>query len=276
MLPHVIALSSAAAREIRRFSAAGGVVVTDAEPAVFDQHGRRRSSPSLADLTGSKGPINIAPELLQATGGVDVKSLLQFRQLLESSGIYPIVSISLNDGTIATDISAHLFTSGKSLIIGLQRDGNSNTGSENVVLHLKHMSYVYDLRHSGPPRHGKLIQFTLDNVEPALIAITEEPIGSVSIKGPTKTRPGSAAEFSIFPPTSSPIKRVVHFEAVAPDGTIMPNYDGNITVLNKPAIWKLSVTSNDPSGNWTIRAVDVPGGQHLEFSLFVHNTLSIP
>jgi len=50
LLPHTIAMSPAEAEEIRRFVSLGGVVVADAEPGIFDEHGRKSAKPLLSEV----------------------------------------------------------------------------------------------------------------------------------------------------------------------------------------------------------------------------------
>ena len=57
VLPHAIALSPAAAERIQAFAKAGGIVLADTQPGVFDAHGRRLAAPP------SVGSVTLMPEL---------------------------------------------------------------------------------------------------------------------------------------------------------------------------------------------------------------------
>ncbi len=57
ILPRVLALSDAEAAVIRDYARRGGHVIADHLPGCFDQHGRGRPRPALADLFGSEGAV---------------------------------------------------------------------------------------------------------------------------------------------------------------------------------------------------------------------------
>ena len=54
VLPQVRALSPAEAKAISDFVAAGGTVIADGTPGIFDAHGRKMTKPLLADIFGAR------------------------------------------------------------------------------------------------------------------------------------------------------------------------------------------------------------------------------
>ncbi len=58
--------------------------------------------------------------------------------------------------------------------------------------------------------------------------------------------------------------RVIHIEAIAPDGSAVPEYTTNLAIHGGFGIWRLTLAPNEPTGTWTIRINDVLGGQRLE------------
>jgi glycosyl hydrolase family 42 (putative beta-galactosidase) len=272
LLPHAIALSPAEAQQIRNFATAGGMVLTDSEPGLFDVHSRRLARPLLADLTGAGGPIVLMPELQQDAKAGDPASLTRMRQILEKAGTLPRFSLSTPGGELAADIDARVFCSGEATIIGLQRDGaerGDNIGGDTVV-GFKEPVYVYDLRHPGPAQHAAQITLTLDAVGPALIAVAPTPLPELAVAGPAQARLGTAAEFTVTPVGATPAgKRIVHVEAIAPDGTATRALTANITVDGGHAAWQLPLALTDPVGNWTVRIIDVLAGRTMQHTLTV-------
>jgi hypothetical protein len=275
LLPHSIAMSPEEARQIRDFASAGGAVVTDSEPGVFDAHSRRLARPFLADLTRIGRLIPLIPELQENTSSNGLTSLARMRQILQMAGIIPRFSISIPRGALATDIDARVFRTGDVIIIGLQRDwiDGGDTSDKQIVMDFKEPVYLYDLLHPGAALHTAQVTLTLDAVAPTLIAIAPTPLPTLIVHGPTEARVGTTAKFniaSIGPPVAA--ERIVHVEVTAPDGTDIPASASNIVVTGGRATWRLLLPLNDPTGDWTVRAFDVLGGQATQHTLRVTGT----
>ena len=148
ILPHVIALSPDDARAIREFVAAGGTVIADVQPGMFDSHSRRQSMP-LLDATMLR---MIAP------GNLTLSSL----------GVTPRVRVEAPNG----DVTSHVWRHGNDMIIGVQRDFAPNASYETVVLTLPQPADVYDLRKKLALGHTDRVVLTLDAVSPALLSVT--------------------------------------------------------------------------------------------------------
>ena len=147
ILPHAIALSADDARAVRDFAAAGGVVVADVQPGVFDSHGRRQPQPML-----DPGVVRrIAPDAL------DTASL----------GVSPSVTLE----AAHDDVTMHTWRHGEDTIIGVQRDFAPNATDETVVVNLPQPAEVYDLRRKQPLGRTGRVVLTLDAVFPALLSL---------------------------------------------------------------------------------------------------------
>ncbi len=279
VLPHAIALSAAEAQQIRAFATDGGVVLAGSEPGLFDAHSRRLARPLLDDLTGAGGPIALMPELQQDPKPNDPAPLARLRQIIEKAGITPRLTLSTPGGELATDIDARGFRNGDATIIGLQRDwaGSDDGASQDVVLGFNAPVYVYNLRRPGPPQRAARIMLTLDPIAPALIAVAPAPLPELAVTGPAQARLGTVAEFVIAPARiTRPAARVVHVEAIAPDGTVMPGYTTNLTVRGARATWRLPLALNHPIGSWTVQVVDVLDGRKIEHKLAVLGAVALP
>lgn len=279
ILPHAIALSLAELRRIRAFVKGGGVVLTDTDPGLFDQHSRRRDRAPLANLTGPGRPITLLDMLQEKLEPGSSAPLARLQRVLKRGGVSSHFAISTQDGSPATDVDVRAFRNGASTIIGLQRDWNasSKVEIEDVVLGFKKPVNIYDLRQHRPVQHAAKVTVRLNSVEPALIVVTPVPLPGLAISGSTKARLGSTAYLTIAQP--GPIltdNRIAHVEAIAPDGSSIEGDTANLALRGPRITWRAPLKLTDPTGEWTIRVTDVLGSGEIEHKLVVQNSISAP
>jgi glycosyl hydrolase family 42 (putative beta-galactosidase) len=154
ILPGTIALSEADIQAIRVFAAAGGHIVTDAEPGLFDQHGRRRADAPLADLfTGARAAI------------LPLNDRTAMRTALREAGVKPEFPLSVPDATI------YAFTGGRATIIAIQRDFSADAGPEHLTVTLPRPFLVSDLRTGATLGRLNRVTLTLDPVTPGVLRL---------------------------------------------------------------------------------------------------------
>ncbi|MBW4092427.1 MAG: hypothetical protein HIU82_15170, partial [Proteobacteria bacterium] len=122
ILPHAIALSARDAAAIRRFVAAGGSVVGDVVPGMFDRHGRERPASPLAALFAAGGRARLLP-------AGDAAGL---RVLATQAGVRPVVAVTAPDN----DVTRYVFRSGTGTIVAVQRRFAAGDGTERVRIDL--------------------------------------------------------------------------------------------------------------------------------------------
>jgi hypothetical protein len=272
-LPHAISLSAGEAREIHRFAARGGVLLADSQPGLFDEHGRRLASPRLFDLV-ARGRVRLMPELGRDETAGESTQLVQLRQALTAGGIKMPFALYEANGTLAANIDARAFRNANATVVGLQRDETKSDSEapQDIVIDFERPVYAYDLRYPGAPQHGTRLRVALGTVEPALIALSPTAIEPLRVNGPTRAQLGTVAKFTVTPQRlGSKIKRIVHIEAVAPSGAILPARTANLVVGQWGVRWSLPLTPSDPVGNWTIRIGDVFGAKEIDLTLPVSN-----
>jgi hypothetical protein len=272
ILPHAIALSPDAAKQIQAFAAKGGVVLADVTPGEFDAHGRRLPVPLLAEPAGADPAFRPMQKLSEDFAPGDPAPLLEMRQILDRTGIEPHFTLSGPDGAVPTNIDARIFRDGRTWLFGLQRDWSATapkTG-QKVRVSFKSPVYVYDLRHPGKPWHGDHVELALDPVAPAVVAIAPEPLPAISLTGPSRAKPGTDATFALATSAADPLEdRVVHIEVIAPDGAVATLYTSNVTLHRGRGLWRLSLPQNATAGTWIVRIRDIVGGQQLDHSIVV-------
>jgi len=272
LMPHTIALSRAAAKQIRAFVGGKGIVIGDTEPGIFDAHSRRLPRPLLADLTASSGPIMLFPELQDALAPGDPAMVRMKQLLLEKAGLVQGFRLLHSDSVDPEHIDTRVFRNGSLRIIGLQREwSQAKVGTmRQVELLFDSPVYAYDLRRPGSPQRGSRIEVELDAISPALVAVAPGPLPEIIIKGPTRMKLGNVPEFTIATTASNPTnERVVHVEVCAPGNTITPIYMTNLSVHGTQTRWQLPAEIKGLSGVWNIRVTDVLTGQKINHHINV-------
>ena len=271
VLPHAIALSPREAGKIRAFVAQGGLVVADAQPGHFDDHGRRLLHPLLAGLSGPVGKLILAP-WLQRKAAPDERTLLEaMTRLLDKAGIRPPFSVQTPSGQPISDVDAFRWRTGRVTIFALQRDlpATGTLSSEEVVLRLPRAYEIYNLLNAGIPTRTDHLHVRLGPITPTFLAFSGAPLAKFGLKGPATACPGHRLTFRISAAGDNSVAaRIFHIEVVGPTGAVR-YYSRNIVVHGRSALWHLPLALNDPEGRWTIRATDVLSSQTIVYHLFV-------
>ena len=160
-LPHAIALSDAEVSAIAAFRAAGGTVLADTEPALFDGHGRRRIAPPLADVP--------RPEAVRPLGTETEPAILDaLVQLLTSAGAPPRLVMRAPDGERATGVETRWFRDGHRVVFGLQ-SGRPWGAPAQVTVRLARVPGVTDVRQPGRAVDAVV---ELDGIEPRILSFS--------------------------------------------------------------------------------------------------------
>ncbi|MGH7066788.1 MAG: hypothetical protein ACREEU_03290, partial [Acetobacteraceae bacterium] len=155
ILPGTIVLSDADIQVIRTFAAAGGRMLTDAEPGLFDQHGKRRADAPLAHLfTSARAAI------------LPLSDRAAMRTELAAAMVKPEFPVSVSDAT------TYAFTTGRAIIIAVQREFSADATRENLTVTLPRPFVVTDLRTGVTLGRLSTVPLTLDPVTPAVLRLT--------------------------------------------------------------------------------------------------------
>jgi hypothetical protein len=162
-LPHAIALSDQDVADIQTFRAAGGTVLADTEPGLFDGHGRRRSTLPLPDVA--------RPESVRPTGAdSEPGTLLALAKLLQDAGAPPRTVFLGPDGERATGVEARWFRSGDESVLAIQ-SARPWGGPPQIELRLSHPAQITDLRQSTVLTDPGPIRLQLDAIEPSILSL---------------------------------------------------------------------------------------------------------
>ena len=164
LLPDVLSLSDAEIAAIRAFAAAGGTVLADTEPGLFDGHGRRRDAAPLGDLA------KVSEAVMRRGGIADAAQLDALVDLLTAAGAPPRAAFRAPNGSRATGIEARWFRGDGGLILSLQAAAPYAAASR-IAIEMTGLTAIRDLRAAGPALTGETI-VVLDPAEPSIIRLT--------------------------------------------------------------------------------------------------------
>jgi len=167
ILPHAIAMSREAADAVMAFAKAGGTVIADEQPAVFDRHGRRLRESYLAELFA-------APSQARGAYLMDARSD-DLPAILARAGVAPEFGLTASNGEPMRDIETYRFQSGDRILLALLRDKGAPAGNEAVTLNLARAFYVQDMRAKKPLGRSARIPLNLTAGEPVILSLSDLP-----------------------------------------------------------------------------------------------------
>jgi hypothetical protein len=270
ILPRVLALSEREAAEMRRFVARGGAVIADGVPGSFDQHGRRLTKPLLAGLfrkTPRKGKSD-ATFLDTPLGRGD-----ELMHILAAAGVEPAFTITRPDGSRVLNIETQLWRNGTTTILALQRDAGEAAGEpESVLLTLRDIARVYDLRAGALQETARSLELPIDPIGPTLLALSAGPGSTPTIAGAARVVADGTAMITFSLPqakATGPAVVVLRVELLDPFGEVVSGRSVNLLLHGVPVAKRFDFASDDATGKWRIRATDVLTGNSASKDLEV-------
>jgi hypothetical protein len=282
VLPHSLALSVGAAAAIRRFVETGGTVVADSEPGQFDEHSRVQKTPLLSDLFGGppRGPLidrgvgqgralylSLDDEIRHP---ISLAAVQRFTPILREAGVEPMFPLVTESGGPVLDVESSIFRDGDVTILALQRDLDSGSLNERVMLRLPRPSFVYDVRQGRPIGRAARVVVALDPIAPTILAIADSALPRPIIDAPQVMHTGDTAtigfSFSSPQPAAAGVLGIVVMD---PSGKAVPYYSRKVIARRGTASMLLPLAVNDAVGRWQIRVTDVLSGHEATVTLDV-------
>jgi hypothetical protein len=266
LLPQTIALSPPAAAAIRDFVAAGGMVVADGRPGLYDAHGRALAWSSLAELYPT-GPAAAPTAFAFGKGKAAYLRFAQdaggegMRAILAAAGVRPAYAALESDGSSASDITTRIFENGATTILALQRnfDPADPAAPKMVSLRLPQPLYARDIRNGVDYGKTGRLTFELGTVEPVFLALSPMPASPPSISAPASARLGDTVHLALRSGATA-ARDILHVDVIDPDGVVAVDYSGNLPAPDGRATTRLPLAVNDKTGNWRIRVRDAASG----------------
>jgi hypothetical protein len=279
LLPHTIALAPQEATEIREFAAQGGVVIADGEPGLFDEHGRKLTTPLLSEMF--PGPprhpsaafaYGKGRAIYLASSGPRRREILsQLSAILQPAGVAPFFTLLRTDGRPPDDVESYLFMNGEVTILALQRDFAALSdfgGGERLAVGLPRRFHVHDIRAERSLGETDRVELDLDPVEPVLLSLSERDLAPPNVTGLRTAHLGDTLEFHIVSATPA-MRGVIHLDVVDPEGSTVLGYSGNLVTDDADASRIIPLAVNDKPGVWKVRVKDLLGGMSETIELRV-------
>lgn len=291
VLPRSSALSDKESAAIRDFVEAGGLLIVDGEPGVFDASVKKRATPSLDAVLKSPGRGKIArmnaldyhQQRLMGREGTTLKAM---SDLLTAQGITPEFSAHDASKQLVAGVETHTFQNGSVRIVGLHTNPQlrvnelgppefkSNERFEkprSLQLQLPATMYAYDLRAGKALGPVKQLDITLNPYEPALFAFSPAEFTPLRASAPARVHRGDVANIALTAGANTPgVTRVFHVDVIDPSGKTALQYSGNLIAPDGSIARRLPTALNDATGKWTVRVKDVLSGQQQSVEIDVY------
>jgi hypothetical protein len=280
ILPEILAMSAAEAREILDFVAAGGTVIADRMPATFDEHGRKLDASPLADLFGREADghailldrdmLSYYQDRLYPGGREDELKNLVGEYLVRAVGAARATPLVVGaDGKPVTGVEATLWTNGQMQMIALHRNPllrvnelgpqeyQKNDKFEvpvDLVVKAGEARAWYDVRSGRKLDVARQVKVLLKPFEPTILTslpVEAQPFAAKVDGDSVRITPGQpcAAKAAVY-----------HLAFLGPDGEERLLYRTNVAVPAKGATLPLPLALNDDKGTWTLEVREVATG----------------
>src|SRR5215467_11875052 len=290
ILPHALSLGDREAQAVRTFVEHGGVLVADGAPGMYDEHGRRLSTPRLLEFFGPP-MVGLITERRFGRGraiyvNADVTRYARDRlmaqepelhrtmgRILESALGAPEFRVTDPSGQPVVGVEIQAFRNGALTLLAIQSnpepdigsmDGASNKRFEaarSLQVTWRGERFVSSVRAARPLGKRARLSIDLDPYEPVLLTLSPQPLPRLTVTGPRRLGLGETGVYRLALEGSPAAVHVVRVDVVDPAGRRVPQYSGNLLAPRGRASLTLPLALNDPPGKWTVQATDVLSGQ---------------
>lgn len=277
ILPRSSALSDAEAEGIRAFVKAGGVVIADGEPGVYDEHSRKRTAPVLGGLALEN--FAALEYHRQRVLGKEGETKTRFGALLAKAGIEPPIRVTDAGGAHPTGLEVHTFRNGGVTILALLSNPElrvnelgppefkSNQRFEKPVhcrIRLPGAMQVYDARRGKALGGTGELTLDTDPYEPSIYVLSPTPLAGPAVSVPPTAKRGTTATVGIRFGHAMAERDVVHITTVDPAGKEVAHYSRNLLIENGSGACGIPLARNDPAGVWRVKVRHLMTGATVE------------
>jgi hypothetical protein len=283
ILPRSSALSASEAQAITDFVRQGGTLIVDGEAGTYDEHSRRLTESSLAEvLNGSVGHgkvvrLHAHDYFQQRVLGTGSELQQAMQKVTADAQVHPVFRVVDTEGRPAAGVETHEFRNGATTIIGLLSNppievdelgplkvkANERFDKPQAVrLIAPEELYAYDVRRCKSLGRVKQLALTIDPYEPTVLTFSPRPIPALRLATPLRVGLGEMGRIGLTLDGSSPARNhVFHVDVLNPAAELVPYYSGNVLARNGSAVEVLPLAKNEPAGTWTVKVKDLLSGQ---------------
>jgi len=180
--------------------------------------------------------------------------------LLQLKGIGPAVRVAA-EGDPAPHTFTVRYTSGDAMYAGtlMDHEGKQADWSAKVRLTFPRTGFVYDLRKGRALGRTNSASTTLLAGDVALYAVMPYRVTGVAVAArPAEVRPGDVVKYdaTVQAEDGRPGMHVILVDVIGPDGKVREHYGAKLVTRDGKASGEFHPALNDPTGPWTIRAID--------------------
>jgi hypothetical protein len=174
------------------------------------------------------------------------------KQLLAAAGVCADISLSGPDGEGVQDVEITRWRDGDTELLALL---GTREGEVNITL--PEARFVYDLKAGQALGQRTEFTYALRPNRAAFFALFPKAGSGPEIRVVHPTvAPGTVVNARISVPGANG-KHMVRLEATTPSGERADWFDQSVVVANTQEVVSLPFAHNDPTGTWTIRAIDL-------------------
>jgi len=245
VLPTALAMSDAEVENVRRFIAAGGVVVSDSDAGVCDEHGKQRAAPALTAADG------LLVALLPAeTDHLASAAASALQEALDRTGIRPCATVA------GTSPEVGRFLDGAAEYVAIE-----DAPAEAHRVDFAREAHVYDVRERRYLGKVDHVESPAGRPRVALYALLPEAVSEVKVKAPRAAARGAEVEYrASVNTTARSCRHVFAVHVYGPDGKLWHMYGANLDARRGTAGGAFRLAWNDPVGEWRVVASDAASG----------------
>ena len=259
-LPGSIALSENTALVLKNFAANGGRIISDFQPGIYDELGRRRSTP--ASQAWPEKQLTIINKIFNDK---DLTQKQQIQLLLQQADSQPILKCL--DVEKFSGREAMHFSNDNMHVYAILRNFTRGSDAEEQEFTLPTSGYLYDLREGSCLGKTNRFSYQVPNGEAAIFGHYPYQVEALEIKAPATVQAGSDLKAQIRIKISTGAnagKHVFHVELLPPSGLSRFFLQRNLVAPAGKLDFTFRMAVNDTPGNWRLRVKDVLSGMSNE------------
>jgi hypothetical protein len=272
ILPYNKGMSRQEAAAIRKFVAAGGLLIADNDPATYSQHGRKLDKPELADLfpatdrihiqTYGKGHAAYLPNVINGytdrlenddhSGADSVADLLA-----KHAAQRPFIQLLDQNDEPRRDTLMRVFHNGETTLVGLLRAQTAAADHvARTTVKLPAVRHIWDIRSQTYLGQTDTLQINLDQ-QPRFLALLPDDPGNIRLQADTTVFPGATLTLrgvvgAEQPDGDTAMSHAIHVEVFSPDGTELEWHRRNVVFRGSAISVALPISLSAARGRYRI------------------------
>jgi len=301
VLPDSIAMSDAELHAVRQFLEAGGVVLTDGTPGIYNENGRprpggllgRKLQPGSVVKVGNGRLVVLAEDLAGYTkvrtqpDGAALRTRID--RALREAGLSPVFEMSAGDASALARVERfHYAGDGFDIYAALQEPfgGKTVVGADGVaqyvgesgqpiehrvIVKLPRKGHIYRLGAGRYFGYRDTVECRLVPGKPLILLSLPEKITALEVDVPESVKVGGKLGVAgrIVTESGNPVSLPVRIELTGPDGSRPYWYGRTVLTVGGRINATIGLAFNDKPGKWTVCVQELSTGVSVEKQVLV-------